>query len=463
MAMLAPRAAPADENGPGRWARWVTPEVLPRRWCAATFAACAIFATGVALFSSNDLHRRWGMVAGCAYIVATVAVLAWRSRGADLALLVSVGGALVTPLFWNAATGRRQPEVSVIQRSAGQLVHHHSPYQSAAALAAVHNPNAYNPYLPVMSLFGIPRALFGPGTITDPRIWFGLAFLLVFGLALAAAGARHFVRWTFFVAATPVIAFELAVGGTDIPILALMCLGLALLWRRPRHVLAGLAIGLAAAAKATAWPAIVVAAVLIAVRDGRRSTLYFLGAALAACAALIGPVAILWPSALVANTIMFPLGLASIKSAAASPLPGHLIAQTGQAGHVIAVALLVLAGLAIAVSLVVRPPRDVPSATWRLIIGLTLMFALAPATRFGYFIYPGALLAWLEVSLLTGSRSGAGSAEPGSGEVAGRETAARETAGREVAGREVAGREMAGREMAGREMAEVGPLSDAAP
>jgi hypothetical protein len=160
---------------------------------------------------------------------------------------------------------------------------------------------------------------------------------------------------------------------------------------------------------------------------------------------------------------MFPLGLASIKSAAASPLPGHLIAQTGQAGHVIAVALLVLAGLAIAVSLVVRPPRDVPSATWRLIIGLTLMFALAPATRFGYFIYPGALLAWLEVSLLTGSRSGAGSAEPGSGEVAGRETAARETAGREVAGREVAGREVAGREMAGREMAEVGPLSDAAP
>jgi len=464
MAKLAPRAAPADDNGPGRRARWVTPELLPRRWCAAAFAACAIFATGVALFSSNGLHRRWGLVAACAYAAAAVAVLAWRSRGADLALLVSVAGALVTPLFWNAATGRRQPEVSVIQRSAGQLVHHHSPYQSAAALAAVHNPNAYNPYLPVMSLFGIPRALFGPGAITDPRIWFGLAFLLVFGLALAAAGARHFVRWTFFIAATPVIAFELAVGGTDIPILALMCLGLALLWRRPRHVLAGLAIGLAA--------------VLIAVRDGRRPTLYFIGAALAACAALIGPVAILWPSALVANTIMFPLGLASIKSAAASPLPGHIIAQTGQAGHVIAVVLLALAGLAIAVSLVVRPPRDVPSATWRLIIGLTLMFALAPATRFGYFIYPGALLAWLEVSLLTGPRPGAGSAEPGTGEVAGgetagpetaaremagHETAGREMAGRELAAREMAGHEMAGREMAGREMAEVGPLSDAAP
>ncbi len=223
------------------------------------------------------------------------------------------------------------------------------------------------------------------------------------------------VRWTLFIAATPVIAFELAVGGTDIPILALMCLGFALLWKRPRYVLAGLAIGVAAAAKATAWPAVVVIAVLLAVRYGRRPMLYFLGATAAAAAALIGPVAILWPSALVDNTIMFPLGLASIKSAAASPLPGHVIAQTGHAGHVIAVGLLVLAGLAIAVSLAIRPPRDVPAAAWRLIIGLTLMFLLAPATRFGYFIYPAALLAWLQISLLAERRARAASAGPGSG------------------------------------------------
>lgn len=421
MAMLSLSVALPGRSRPGRWAAWrLTPVKVPRRWCAVVFAACAIFATGVALFSTNDLHRHWGAIAACAYLVATVATLAWQSWGVDLALLVSVGGALVTPLFWNAATGKRQPEVSVIQRSAGQLVHHLSPYQSAAALAATHNPNAYNPYLPVMSLFGIPRALFGPGMVTDPRIWFGLAFLIVFGLALAVAGARHAVRWTFFIAATPVIAFELAVGGTDVPILALMCLGLALLWRRPRHVLAGLAIGVAAAAKATAWPAVVVAAVLIGVRDGRGPMLRFLGATIAACAALIGPVAILWPSALVANTIMFPLGLASIKSAAASPLPGHVIAQTGHAGHVIAIGLLVLAGVAIMVSLVIRPPRDVPSATWRLVIGLTLMFLLAPATRFGYFIYPAALLIWLQVSLQADKRSGASPAAPEGTEAAGR-------------------------------------------
>ena len=418
MVMLSLRGALAERSRPGQWVRWQPSAPVPREWAAAAFAACAIFATGVALFSSNDLHRHWGELAACAYLAAAAAVLAWQSRGLDLALLISVGGALVTPLFWNAATDQRQPEVSVIQRSAGQLVQYHSPYQSAAALAAVHNPNAYNPYLPVMSLFGIPRALFGAGMVTDPRIWFGLAFLIVFGLALAAAGARHVVRWTLFAAATPVIAFELAVGGTDVPILALMCLGLALLWRRPKHVLAGLALGVAAAAKATAWPAVIVAAVLIGVRDGRRPMLRFLGATIAACAALIGPVAILWPSALVANTIMFPLGLASIKSAAASPLPGHAIAETGHVGHVIAIALLVLAGVAIMVSLVVRPPRDVPSATWRLVIGLTLMFLLAPATRFGYFIYPAALLIWLQVSLLANNRSGASPAGPEPAEAA---------------------------------------------
>jgi hypothetical protein len=361
---------------------------------------CAGFAGGVALFSTFELHRLWGLIAAGAYLAASAAVLLWRTRGIDLALLLSVAGALVFPMFLNAADGQKQPEVSVIARSAKQLVNDHSPYQSAASLATVHDPNAYNPYLPVMALFGIPRALFGSHVITDPRVWFGLAFLVVFWFALRAAGARNSVRWTVFVAASPVIAFELAVGGTDIPILALMCLGFALLWRRPRLVLAGIALGLASAAKATAWPAVIVAAVLIGQRGGRRQVLTFLGSAVAACVAIVGPVAILWPSALVDNTILFPLGLASAKSAAASPLPGHVLADTGHIGHIIAVALLVLACLAIGASLVARPPRTVPSAVWRLIIGLTLMFLLAPATRFGYFIYPASLLLWLEISQL---------------------------------------------------------------
>jgi hypothetical protein len=383
---------------------------------AATLTACALFAAGVALFTSNDLHRLWGSAAAVGYLLAAVAALAWRERGVDLALALGVCGALVAPLGWLAARGRQQPEVSVITRSARLLVHYGTPYQGTAALAATHDPNSYNPYLPVMTLFGLPRALAGTGLLTDPRIWFTLAFLVVFGLALALAGARDRIRWTVFVAASPVVALELAVGGTDIPVLALMCLGLALLWRTSRHeprpVLAGLVLGVDAAMKATAWPAVVIGAVLLAVTAGRRAAAVFTATAVASCAALVGPVAAIWPRALVLNTISFPLGLAKIKSMAASPLPGHLLEQTGDTGHLIAVGLLALAGLGIAAWLVLAPPKDVPAATWRLIIGLTLMFLLAPATRFGYFIYPAGLLAWLLVAQAGRRRASSGAARP---------------------------------------------------
>jgi hypothetical protein len=390
---------------------WHSPIAIPQYLLAATFAACALFAGGLGVFSHYEPHRMWGLFAAPAYLLAAAAVLLWRSpRGVDLALVFSFGGALVAPLSVLAAAGKWQPEVGVITRSARLLVHHGSPYEAPAVLAASHDPNMYNPYLPVMAVFGIPRAVLGPGLLTDPRIWFCLVFIAAFGAALALAGARDVLRWTALITATPVIAFSLAVGGTDVPVLALLCLGLALLWQRPRPVLAGLLLGIAAATKATAWPALVIAMTLLAVRDGGRTVARFTVAALAAAALLIGPVAVAWPRAVLENTVLFPLGLASIKSQAVSPLPGHLLADTGHIGHMIAVAALGLAGLGVIVSLVVRPPRNVPSATWRLIIGLALMFTLAPATRFGYFMYPVGLWAWLAVAT-AGVRSAGQDAE----------------------------------------------------
>src|SRR6185312_9319085 len=146
-------------------------------------------------------HRMWGVFAAGAYVLAAVAVLAWKSsRAVDLALVVALGGALIAPLC--------------------VLVQHGSPYESQAVVAASHNPNIYNPYLPAMALFGIPRALFGPGLLTDPRIWFGVGFVVLFAAALAVARPRDVLRWTALVTATPVIAFSLAVGGTDVPVLA---------------------------------------------------------------------------------------------------------------------------------------------------------------------------------------------------------------------------------------------------
>jgi hypothetical protein len=65
------------------------------------------------------------------------------------------------------------------------------------------------------------------------------------------------------------------------------------------------------------------------------------------------------------------------------------------AGHWAAVALLVAAGLGFATSLIVRPPADARAAAWRLALGLAVMFTLAPATRWGYFVYPIGLVGWL--------------------------------------------------------------------
>jgi Glycosyltransferase family 87 len=393
--MVQLRTAPLRRCGPVV-AGWQTPASVPRRWLAALFGACALFAGGMALFSSDALHRLWGYYAVGAYLLAAVLPLAWRSaRSVDLALLAALAGGLVAPLALLAHNEQWQPEVWVIARAARLLVGHGTPYEGQAVLATTHNPNLFNPYLPVMAVFGLPRALLGAGLLTDPRVWFGACFVVLFATALAAAGAHDVGRWTALVTASPVIAFSLTVGGTDVPVLALVCLGLALLWRRPRALAAGLVLGVAAATKATAWPALVVAGILLAVRDGARAAARFSAVALAVAVALIAPVAARSPGALVQNTIAFPLGLAHVRSQASSPLPGHVLADTGHAGHLAAVLLLAATGLGVALWLVLSPPRTVPSATWRLIVGLALMFTLAPATRFGYFLYPVGLLAWL--------------------------------------------------------------------
>ncbi len=423
-------------------AGWQSPATMPRRWLAAVFAGCAVFAALVAIFSSDSVHRLWGAMAACGYGLACGALLGWRSRGRDLALGVAFCGALLVPLAWMAAHAIEQPEVAVVAHSGATLIHHGTPYAAAAALAGTQNPNAYNPYLPVMALFGIPRAAGGGGALTDPRVWFGVVFLVVFWLALRAGGARHPGRWTIAIAGSPVIAFELAVGGTDVPMVAFLCLGFGILSsgsrrgtrgergdaRSPRAggprkagprrltapVLAGLALGVGAAMKATAWPAVLVVIALLAVRDGKRAAGQFTLTALAVVAVCVGPFAVVDPRALVENTIMFPLGLASVASQASSPLPGHVIAESGHLGHAIVVVALAAAGLAVGLSLVTRPPRSVPRAVVLLAGAMTLMFVLAPSTRFGYFIYPATLILWL-LAVLAARRAPDSPATPGPG------------------------------------------------
>jgi len=144
--------------------------------------------------------------------------------------------------------------------------------------------------------------------------------------------------------------------------------------------------------------------VLFAVRDGARTAIRFALAALAVIAVTSAPVLATEPVALIQNTIMFPLGLTRTVSPAASPLPGHLLAATGPAGHVAAVALLVTAACVLAGVLLRRPPRTLPGAAGFLALALTVMFVLAPASRWGYFVYPLGIWAWLALARMSAGR-----------------------------------------------------------
>jgi hypothetical protein len=132
-------------------------------------------------------------------------------------------------------------------------------------------------------------------------------------------------------------------------------------------------------------------------KDGVRFTVTALVSA-AALALAAAPNALSNPGSILQNTIDYPFGLTKIKTVAASPLPGHLIAGLGPAGHAAALTLLAAAALAFAIWLVRRPPAGYAAVAVRLSVGYTAMFTLAPATRYGYYIYPLALLCWLFLS-----------------------------------------------------------------
>ena len=429
-----------DRNAPGGWLRFqfsAERTCCARSWCPALpYAAFAVFAGLVALLSGEAAHRLWGAFAAVAYAGAALACRWEPARTRQVPLAIAFTGAVLVPLGWLGSTGTAMPEVGVVERSAAMLLHHGLLYRSSGALAASHQVYGYDPYLPLMMVFGLPRALFGPGLATDPRVWDGIVFALLVAAALWAAqrvaaqrvtahrmtaqrvtaprrGPWSAARHTAFLVASPLIAFPLTVSGNDLPVIGLICLGLAFAFADvsagpvtvppgARFVAvpggsaaAGIALGAAAAMKATAWPALLIVGMLYAVRDGRRTAGRFAVTALAVGAVTVGPVLATEPVALIQNTIMFPLGLTRTVSPAASPLPGHLLAATGPAGHTAAIALLVVAACVLAAALLRRPPRTMAGAGWYLVLALAVMFTLAPATRWGYFVYPLTIAAWL--------------------------------------------------------------------
>ncbi len=300
----------------------------------------------------------------------------------------------------------------VIDRSATLLLHHGLPYLSATQVTSW---QSYDPYLPVMTLFGLPSATGLGGLAGNSGVWIAIGTVIplaaAFWIAVPHRGCatcrRDALLATAVAVASPVIGLNLAVITTDPPVLAFILLALALaarpagISRAAGTVGSGVALGVACDLKSTAWLAVPVLAAMFAARDGVRAAGRFVAASVITVVVLVAALApaaltsLRGADALVQNSVLFPLGLTRYKTPAESLLPGHLLTAMGAAGHVISVGLLLAAGLGIAISLVIRPPRDVPAAAWRLAIGLALMFLLGPDVRLGYFIYPLGLIGWL--------------------------------------------------------------------
>ena len=374
-----------------------------RRVLAAWFGAFAVYA-GAMIFTrhADGTWAAWG----CAGYAVT-ALLLLAPTGWAIPLATAIGGALIAPLLWLITTFPATGEVVVIGQSASYLLKHGTPYLPPALVTSW---TSYNPYLPLMEVFGLPRSAGLSGVLGDPRIWTTLTTVVLIAAAFAAvapdrlracADCRRRVAWCTAVAvASPLIAFPLAVGVTDPPIIALTCLVLA--WAgRGKLVRAGLALGVACAMKTTAWAVVPVLAVMAWVRYAPRAAARLTATAVAVTgilALLAAPAALATPSAVRQNLIDYPMGTTKYKTVAASPLPGHLIAGLGPAGRLTVDVLLVLAVLAFVGWLIARPPRDERDAAVRLAVGYAVMFTLDPSTRFGYFAYPLALVGWLALS-----------------------------------------------------------------
>ena len=361
---------------------------------AALYALSGVFALITALSSTLLPHRAWGAVAAWGYLAALLLtpfvnrlLLTWATFAA-VSLLPLVLQAVQRA---GGRTDRAQEEVSVVEAMGRQL------YLSRADIAALppsEQLDAYHPYQPGMAVFGLPRAWFGEMWWTDSRIWFAVA--MIAALAFVVPNVRSLQAATVF----PVCALTLATGGDDMPVLALCLLALALC-ARDRFGAAGLAVGAAAALKLFAYPVVIVLLILAVVTGRWRR---FVPGAIGLPLLVLVPPLLIDADALVENVIRFPMGHGLVASPAQSPFPGHLIASTLPGGRYVASALLVLAGLAIAVVLLRRPPRTAASAALFCGYGLLTAILLMPTTRFGYLLYPVAFLVWAAaLSTSTGS------------------------------------------------------------
>src|SRR5690348_13458365 len=192
------------------------------------YGAFAAYATAAAVLSGGR-DRVWAIWAACGYAVALVMLWLWRSRrGRMAAALVSVALAVLAPLLWLSVAYPLEDGMMVIDRSAALLLHHGSPYLAADQVTSW---LSYNPYLPVMTLFGLPSAVGVGGLAGNSGGWIAVGTVIPLAAAFwVAIDHRRYetLLATAVAVASPVVGLNLAVVTTDPPVLALILLALAL-------------------------------------------------------------------------------------------------------------------------------------------------------------------------------------------------------------------------------------------
>ena len=382
------------------------------------YALSTIFAAVTARNVGLPPHGAWGRMAVAGYAAATLLAvaqllgrhfkptnpLAGTTSRAALTAMTFAATALF-PMIVEAVqraggrTDRAQDEIYVIENGGTRLWHTGTPYLSHDAIAALPSSaqlDAYLPYQPGMALYGLPRAVFGVHWWTDARVWFALTLILTVAAAVwllrRTARATALLRAVQAVTVLPICALTIATGGDDLVILGFCLLAFAFA-ARERFGAAGVAVGVAGAMKLFAWPVALVLLALAATRGSRAAVRYAIGAIALPIVTLI-PAILVDRGATIENVIRFPLGQTDVKSPAASPLPGHLIADNVPGGKIIATLLLVMAAIAIGLWLLRRPPRSASAAATISAWGLIAAIMLIPATRFGYLLYPVAYAVW---------------------------------------------------------------------
>ncbi len=399
---------------------------------AVVFAIITIFASGI------SLYQQWGELAvgpfaggAAASVVVALKVRRRRRRGASgtasesattgtprwrwttrivIAVCVFVGATAIPlslEVLWrsdNDPGSHVQPEVITIEHGGQTVAKGKDPYHEVTNShgKVIYKPKGeptyegFLPYLPLMTVFGIPSERRHDVQLTDARIFFSLATLLVTGaaLCLCPASGRRKMRTMQVLAILPTAALPLATGGDDMPVAAFLLLAMVLAQRRQPFA-SGVVLGIVSAMKFTAWP--LAALALFAARDKkdvRRPGLMFLGM-LVIAGPVVVPFALRGPWAFFDNVVLFPLGLSGVNSPAASPLPGHLLVTAFPFLHrALPLTVGVLGGALLVWHLFRRPPQTVSQVCTLGGVVMGVLVLMAPATRIGYLLYPINFFVW---------------------------------------------------------------------